>query len=99
MIPTSHFSSFVAKANTGVGNGLGKTKTSMPAPLIICAVSVVKSSEPCRASRPMTTECKSRSFIYMAIAAAVRPTTARFIPEGPGRTGPRSPAVPNCKKP
>ena len=31
--------------------------------------------------------------------AAVRPTTARFIPDGPGRMGPRNPAVPNCKKP
>ena len=31
--------------------------------------------------------------------AAVRPTTARFIQEGPGPTGPRKPAVPNWRKP
>ena len=30
---------------------------------------------------------------------AARPTTARFIPDGPGLTGPRNPAVPNCRKP
>ena len=37
--------------------------------------------------------------MYTAIAVAVRPTTARFIPDGPGRTGPRNPAVPKAKKP
>jgi hypothetical protein len=34
-----------------------------------------------------------------AIPAAVRPTTARFMQDGPGPTGPRSPAVPNSRKP
>ena len=29
------------------------------------------------------------------IPDAARPTTARFIPDGPGRIGPRKPAVPN----
>ena len=62
-MPTSHFNSLVANANIGVGKGRGSTKTFMPAPLIISAVSKVKSSEPCRASRPMTTEVKLRSRI------------------------------------
>ncbi len=37
--------------------------------------------------------------MYAAIPEAARPTTARFIPDGPGLMGPRKPAVPNCKKP
>ena len=47
----------------------------------------------------MTTEVKFRSFMYATIPDAARPTTARFIPDGPGRIGPRNPAVPNCRKP
>ena len=37
--------------------------------------------------------------MYAASPAAVRPTTARFMRDGPGPTGPRNPAVPNWRKP
>ena len=47
----------------------------------------------------MTTDESPRSFIYAAIPAAARATTARFMRDGPGPIGPRRPAVPNCKKP
>ena len=47
----------------------------------------------------MTTRVIARAFMYEAIPAAVRPTTARFMQDGPGPTGPRSPAVPNSRKP
>ena len=41
MIPTSQPNSLVANAKTGVGSGRGKTKTFIPAPLMIAAVSNV----------------------------------------------------------
>ena len=59
----------------------------------------MNSAEPCLASRPITTLDKPLEIKNAAIPAAVRPTTARFIPDGPGRTGPRNPAVPNSRKP
>ena len=99
MIPTSHPSSFVANARTGVGRGWDKTTVVRPAPEKISAASRANSFEPCRASRPITTDVRPRAFIYATIPAAVLATTALFIPEGPGRTGPRRPAVPNSRKP
>ena len=99
IIPTCAPNFLTACAKTGVGSGRGKTLTFMPAPLKISALSRVKSSEPYLASRPITTESKLRCFMYCAIAVAVLPTTARFIPDGPGAIGPRNPAVPKVRKP
>ena len=59
----------------------------------------MNSAEPCLASRPITTFDRPLEIKNAAMPAAVRPTTARFIPDGPGRTGPRNPAVPNSRKP
>ena len=82
-----------------MGRGWDKTTVVRPAPEKISAASSANSYEPCRASRPITTDVRERAFMYATIPAEVLATTALFIPEGPGRTGPRKPAVPNSRKP
>ena len=59
-------------------------------------MSSANASEPCRASRPTTAMPPPwpRWSNQAAKPAVVRMTTARFMPFGPARSGPRSPAVP-----
>ena len=44
-------------------------------------------------------ESRPRDFMKAANPSAARLTTARFILDGPGPSGPRKPAVPNSKNP
>ena len=90
-----------ANARIGVGSGPGMTPTRNPAAARTSAAAVANSAEPCRASRPTTTRPPALpcAVSHAATPAVVRVTTATFIPFGPARTGPRSPAVPNSSGP
>ncbi len=96
MTPAAAPSRWTANAVTGVGNGAGISRASKPAAAKICAESSAKSADPCRASNPTTTgrPVYPCSASQLARPAAARRTTVRFIPFGPARNGPRSPAVP-----
>ena len=85
-----------AKATTGVGTAANIRITGNPWAARTSAAASANSSEPCRASRPTITcdPLRQRSLRTLATAQVVRRTTARFIPSGPPRRGPRKPAVP-----
>ncbi len=82
-----------------MGNGSGSRSAARPAPVATRAVSSAKRRDPCRASKPITSgPVALRAASQVTRPAAAARTTARFMPFGPARSGPRSPAVPNCER-
>src|SRR5438067_619262 len=91
--PATASSARTAYASTGVGSGPGNTSAGRPAPVHTRAVSSANSRERCRASYPMTSGPSApREPSQRTRPAAAARTTARFIPLGPARSGPRGPA-------
>ena len=84
-----------------MGSARGRTSAGRPAPVATRAVSSANRREPCRASYPMTSGPVGVPFgrARRTRPAAACRTTARFMPLGPARIGPRSPAVPNVSGP
>src|SRR5262245_9782213 len=100
MTPAAAPCARTACASTGVGSGRGSTSAGRPAPVATRAVSAANSRDPCRASYPITSgPGASRTASQVTSPAAAWRTTARFIPFGPARSGPRRPAVPNRSGP
>ena len=99
--PASASRWLTANASIGVGLRAGSMSARPPAAVTTAAVSRAKSSEPYRASHPITTVKLSPTVSRRnAVSpAAARITTARFIRLGPPPNSPRRPAVPNCSMP
>ena len=102
MIPAAQPRCRTAKDSTGVGSARGSTWTANPAPASTAAEIVrelVGAAPGVEADRPRRRRRARTRPASRASPAAARVTTAAFMPAGPARSGPRSPAVPKVSGP